>query len=337
MYPGDTWERTSPSEAGLQEAGLDYLRQYLGGRGCVVRRGRMVYTWGDYRKRGDVASAAKPWYAHFLFKAVEEGRIPDLDEPVSRWEPRLNEINESLGGKDRAITWRHLANQTSCYGVREAPGLAYDYNDWQMALFWDALFLRVYGASYESVDAEVVRPKLTEALGCEDDPTLMAFGVNDRAGRVGVSPRDFARFGLLYLHKGNWRGTQLLDERHATMAVTSPLPLSIPRTAGQAAEMIPDQRSMGSTDIPDDQTDHHGSYSWLWWVNGERRDGRRFWPDAPTDTFAALGHANGKRGMAVVPGLDLVLSWNDTLLDEKPSDPHPLNAVFKALMEAARD
>jgi len=58
----------------------------------------------------------------------------------------------SLAFKDRAITWRHLANQTSCYGVTEAPGTAFCYNDWQMSLFWDTLFLEVYGATYENVD-----------------------------------------------------------------------------------------------------------------------------------------------------------------------------------------
>ena len=25
--------------------------------------------------RGDVASAAKPWYSHFLFQALEDGKI----------------------------------------------------------------------------------------------------------------------------------------------------------------------------------------------------------------------------------------------------------------------
>jgi len=41
----------------------------------------------------DVASACKPVFVHFLFKAIEEGRIPDLDAPVVRWEPRLKGLN----------------------------------------------------------------------------------------------------------------------------------------------------------------------------------------------------------------------------------------------------
>jgi hypothetical protein len=71
-----------------------------------------------------VYSAEKPWYAHFLFKALEDGRIPSLDQNVNLWEPRLNDINADLGHKDRNVTWRHLANQTSYYGVRDNPGEA---------------------------------------------------------------------------------------------------------------------------------------------------------------------------------------------------------------------
>ena len=76
--------------------------------------------------------------------------------------------------------------------------------------------------------------------------------------------------------------------------------------------MIPGQRSIGSNVVPDNQTDHDGCYSWLWWLNGVRRNGQRRWPDAPPDVYACLGHANGKRGMAVMPSQDIVLSWNDT-------------------------
>lgn len=73
----------------------------------------------------------------------------------------------------------------------------------------------------------------------------------------------------------------------------------------------------------------------MWWINGEDGDGARLWPDAPTGTFAALGHANGMRGMAVIPSLDLVISWNDTSLGDRPEKPEPLNKVFMLLQEAA--
>ena len=260
VFPGKEWANRTPAEVGLKPQKLKEFSRFVGGRGCVVRHGYMVYGWGDASHRADVASACKPFYSHFLFKALEDGKIESLDEKAVRWEPRLAKINRQLGYKDREITWRHFANQTSCYQLVDKPGTAYAYNDWQMALFWDTLFLKVYGATYENVDKKVFHPLLTDELQCQDSPTMMAFGTGNRPARVGVSVRDFARFGLLYLRKGNWKGKQLISRRHATMAVSSPLPNSIPRAGNKAAEMIAGQRSIGSGSRPDNQTDHFGSF-----------------------------------------------------------------------------
>lgn len=159
-----------------------------------------------------------------------------------------------------------------------------------MALFWDTLFLKVYGTTCDEVDQQIFQSLLTDRLGCQDNPTMMAFGTKNRPGRVSISVRDFARFGLLYLRKGNWHGDQLISREHVAMAVSSPLPNAIPRAGNMLAEMIPGQRSLGSMEKPDNQTDHFGSYSWLWWINGVDREGVRFWPDAPHDTYGAFGH-----------------------------------------------
>ncbi|MBX7256610.1 MAG: beta-lactamase family protein [Candidatus Hydrogenedentes bacterium] len=336
VFPGATWEKRTPEEAGLDTATLDTIRDFCQGRGCVVRHGCMVYAWGDVAQAGDVASAAKPWFAHFLLRAVESGKLKDMDVRASEFTTGLRDINPALGHKDASITFRHLVTQTSCYGVSEKPGDAFDYNDWQTALFFDTLFLKVYGATYDTVDEQVLHAGLTDALHCEDEPTFRVFG-EDRVGRLGVSPRDFARFGHLYLHEGDWNGTRLLSREHARMAVTSPLPASLPRTSGVAADMLPGARTIGSQKIPDNQTDHGGSYSFMWWVNGVDRDGKRNWPDAPEDVFAALGHANGMRGMAVFPSQDIVMSWNDTVIDGMPEESNPLNRMFSLLSKAVKE
>ena len=340
IFPGVDWEKRSPAEVEMREVPLAEMASYLGGRGMVVRHGVQVFTWGDVEKRGDIASAAKPIYTHFLLKAVEEGKVNSVDARLSAFEPEIEALNAALGFKDREITFRHLANQTSCYGVRERPGTAFNYNDWQTALFWDALFSEVWKVARENIDAELFGPLLTGPLGCQDRPTMMAFGEKERAGRVAISPRDHCRFGLLYLRHGQWRDQRLLSAEHVRLATTSPLPLTIPRTRAERADMIAGQRTIGSKDIPDDHCDHLGSYSFMWWVNGVRPSGKRLWPDAPPDTFASLGHTNGKRGLVIIPSLDLVMAWNDTTLDKKPwaepgIDPPPLNTALGLLVSAA--
>ncbi|MBM3498865.1 MAG: DUF4038 domain-containing protein [Armatimonadetes bacterium] len=222
--------------------------------------------------------------------------------------------------------------QTACYGLQEAPGAAFAYNDWMMALLWDTLFLGVYGATYGDVDRTVLRPRLTDALGCEDDPTFMAFGERDRPGRLAVSPRDFARFGLLYLRGGKWGDEQLLREDLARMAVTSPLPNSLPRASADAAPMIAGQRTIGSRAVPDNQCDHLGSYSFLWWTNGVDRGGRRHWPAAPLDAYGAFGHG-GPRAMVVVPSLDAIISWNDALVNSPEAESEALRLLTEACLD----
>ncbi|MBI2300693.1 MAG: hypothetical protein HYU66_17430 [Armatimonadetes bacterium] len=329
--PGVSWPVCTPADAGLDAAGLAAFSAFVGGRGCVVRHDRMAYLWGDPARRSDVASAAKPVYVHFLFKALEDGRIAGLDDAVAPLEPRLADLNPALGRKDARITWRHLANQTSCYGVAEAPGTAFCYNDWQMALFWDLLFLRVYGARYDTVDRDVLHALLTDPLGCQDEPTFLAFGPDDRPGRLAISPRDFARFGLLYLRGGRWGDRTLLSATHSAQAIGEPLPNAVPRSAGQPADMLPGQRSLGSQRVPDNQTDHLGSYSWLWWLNGVDRAAARQWPAAPTDVFGCFGHG-GREVMAAFPGLDLIVSWNEAGIESREGQ----NEAFRRLCAAVR-
>lgn len=196
---------------------------------------------------------------------------------------------------------------TCCYGVKENPGAAYNYNDYQMALFWDTLFLKVYVVTYETVDAKVLHPQLVDLLECEDNPTFMT--PDHRApGSLGVSVRDFARFALLYLREGNWKGTQLISREHAKMAVTNPLPSSLPESKEELAEMIPGQRTIGRETLPQKQGGHGGSYSWLWWTNGVNREGKRHWPNAPMNTYGAFGA--GGNAAIVIPSLDLIVVWS---------------------------
>lgn len=330
VYPGATWATRRPAEVDMDAARLDAFRDYVGGRGCVVRHGYMVYSWGDQGKRQEVASAGKPVIVHLLFNAVEQGQLDGLDARVSAFEPRLNDLNPGLGCKDGEITWRHLATQTSCYGVEEQPGEAFDYNDYNISLFFDTLLRKVYGTGHDRVDEEVLHPQLTDLLQCQDSPTFMAFGTGERPGRFGISVRDFARFGLLYLRGGNWRGEQLISAEHARLAGTDPLPNSIPRTRGRDAEMIPGQASYGGGK---NQTDHLGSYSYTWWTNGVDRDGRRHWPEAPADTYGAFGHW-GPRALVVIPSLDLVVSWNDARVKGREMENEALRLLRAAVVQA---
>src|SRR3989442_413541 len=164
-YPGVKCKPLPPEQARLSRDRLAALSELVGGRGCVVRHGCMVFTWGDQSKSSDVASAFKPVLSTLLFLAVQEGRLKSVDDKVSDFEPRLKDLN---GGKDAAITWRHLASQTSGYGLAEAPGAAYSYNDYALALYYDTLTLKVFGTN----GTALLHTRLAEPLQFQDSSTF---------------------------------------------------------------------------------------------------------------------------------------------------------------------
>ena len=300
-FPAQHWESITPQEAGLSAPKLDALRDLVGGRGCVVRHGFMVYAWGDQAASSDVASAMKPVLSTLLFIAVQEGRLKGVDEKVSEVEPRLRELN---GGKDAAITWRHLASQTSGYGLVESPGTAYSYNDYALALYYDSLVDKVF----QQPGTEVLRQRLAGPLSFEDNSTFEAFKNKDRVGRLALSVRDFARFGLLYLRGGRWHDKQILTPENHRLAIGSRIPATLPRTSGQEATMLPGQRTLGGT--RNITPAGPGFYSFNWWLNRTNALGQRLFAAAPSDAYVASGHG-GKRALWLFPALDLIVCWNE--------------------------
>jgi CubicO group peptidase (beta-lactamase class C family) len=331
VFPGATWETREPAEVGLARDKLDALRELVGGRGCVVRHGCMVYSWGDQTKSSDVASAFKPVLSTLLLMAVQESRLKSVDDPVAEFEPRLKTLNN---GKDAAITWRHLASQTSGYGLAEPPGAAYSYNDFALTLYYEVLTQKVFGTN----GTDVLRRRLAEPLQFEDAYTFNAFRRPDRDGRLALSVRDFARLGLLYLRNGQWRDKQLIKPDFIQMAINSPIPAATSLTSGREADMLPGQHSIGgSRNITPVGP---GYYSFNWWLNRTNKTGQRLYVDAPPDTYVASGHG-GKRTLWIIPSLDLIVCWNDSPIDDHDASPgNPstkCNQAARLMVEAVSD
>jgi CubicO group peptidase (beta-lactamase class C family) len=327
VFPGKSWTHCPPAEVQLSAGKLAAFSEHVAGRGCVVRHGRMAFTWGDQSRSYDVASAMKPVLSTMLFIAIEEGRLKGADERVADIEPRLLALN---GGKDAAITWRHLGSQTSGYGLVEKPGDAWSYNDFALALYHDTLMEKVF----KQAGLDVFRSRLLEPMQFED---AVSFD-KPRAGRLALSVRDFARFGLLCLHRGRWGERQLVSEKSFDAMLGSLVPASLPRTSGREAPMLEGQRSIGgSRNITPAGP---GFYSFNWWLNKTNALGQRLYRELPHDTFIAAGHG-GKRMLLVVPAWHMVVSWNDSVVDDHDNSPGDAstraNRATRLLREAVLD
>ena len=83
------------------------------------------------------------------------------------------------------MTWRHLASQTSGYGLVEKPGAAYSYNDFALALYYDTLTEKVF--QQPGVDA--FRQRLAGPMQFQD---AISFD-KPRPGRLALSVRAIIR------------------------------------------------------------------------------------------------------------------------------------------------
>ena len=319
VFPQREWLVRSPEQANLDAARLDAFATRIGGDGVVVRDGYLVKTWGDPAKRCDWASASKPVMSTLLFFAVEEKRIPSVDAQVRPW-VRRRWPGKDLIEKDYTMTFHHLADMTSGYARAEKPGTHWAYNDYAIKLY-ASLLTTVFEQTLDGALGERL-----SALGFEDG------GVFGSRGGFGVdaSPRDFARIGLFWMHRGRWEDRQLLPQQYFDVCMKPDVPTDLPRTKEAGTEYL----GIGTHGGGGDQSAlGPGVYGFNWWFNEEvPGTDRLLTPGLPRDTVQANGHW-GKEVMIIIPSLRLVAAargnWGGMelrhaqLLVETVTDPRP--------------
>lgn len=290
-FPGEEWQTAAPDERGVNPEELDELARLLGSRGCVIKDGYIVKTWGSLTKKGDWLSAAKPVLSTLLLFAIQEGKVAGVDSRVwdYGWEFRP---------KDRSITFRHLASMSSGYARPESTGEAWAYNDYAIQLYQQTLFDRVYKGDPAEIANDVSR---FGALGLQDG---LSFRTTNR--RMSASVRDFARIAWFWLNKGRWRDRQLLPRESFEEFMSPRTPRRLAHTAGKKTD---DYLGIGTFGGGSDHFTHYGAgiYGGNWWFNGTGRlhPDRLTWPDAPPDTVMAIGF--GGNSSAFIPSLNIAL------------------------------
>jgi CubicO group peptidase (beta-lactamase class C family) len=318
-FPQGNWIVRAPGELGMSTSGLAAVAAFLGGEGFVARRGYQVYTWGSTSQVTDIASSVKSIIGFLTVKAVQTGKLSSLDSKVNVLEPRLNSINPNLDYKDRNITWKHLANMMSGYGITKKPGAYYDYSDYNVALWFDAL-LKAYRVSPSEVNSKLFRPHIAGPLRMQDNPDMQSCKAGN-VGRACMSVRDFARWAHLMLNRGDWNGTRLISSTNAALLVNPTstqkvLKSSTPVAFGStctAAAMIAGQRDFGGGRCQQDRN-YGGAYHHGFWLN-KKSDGSLRFSNAPANLFHTSGHRCSKRSIFVWPDLNLVIAFNNSRMD----------------------
>lgn len=307
VFPGAAWEQSTPESQGIDSAKLQAAVEYLGDAGgkdgvkrmVIVRNGRMIWRGPEADKPQGIWSVTKAFTSAAHGLLIEDGKCT-LDTLAKDFDPALTQHYP-------AVTLRHFATMTS--GL-DGVGGSYDHDDQgrgdQNALveplppffppgtkymYWDEA-TQHYGFTLTQIAGESLHDYLNRRI--LDPVGITQFKWKQDAtgkvlnwtGGVEISADDLARFGLLFLNRGNWNGRQLINADWVDQATRVQVPPSIPNG-------LPSSSRKGS-----------GVYGYHWWPNGITPEGQRHWPDAPLNTYSRSGYNNND--LFVIPAWNMV-------------------------------
>ena len=206
----------------------------------AVHEDRLVYErYFDGATRESLQtsfSAAKSFVSTLVGIAIDAGLIKTIEDPVTDYVPELTERDPDF----RNITLRDLLTMSSGIRYREGgfpslgddtytyygvdlrdialnrvrmdgqPGLTWQYNNYN-ALLLGLVLERATGTSVSNFMAR----RLWGPLGAEADATWSLdserSGFEKMESGVNARPVDYARFGLLFLHNGEWNGRRIVS------------------------------------------------------------------------------------------------------------------------------
>jgi CubicO group peptidase (beta-lactamase class C family) len=260
-----------PSGADDDRAFDEFLRR-TGTLGFVVLDDDLLvyeryFGGADRQTRQTSFSVAKSFVSTLIGIAIDEGLIGSVTDPVTEYLPELSKRDPRF----ERITLRDLLTMSSgiryeeqslplpwgddvdtYYGtdlrdlalsatqIVRPPGQEWLYNNYHPLL----LGLVLERATGTSV-SDYMATKLWQPLGAEADGTWNldseGSGFEKLESGLNATPIDFARFGQLFLHQGDWNGERIVSRdwvREATAA--------------------------------DATTDPAGHYQYFWWVDTMR-------------------------------------------------------------------
>jgi len=211
----------------------------------VFQDGKLLYEkyWDGYTPKtlSGSFSAAKSIISLLIGIALDEGKIKSLEEPVGNYVPHFKEAGlEKVRIKD-LLTMSSGTNykesdksyfSLNAYGYygddeeymvnkmafKELAGVHWDYRSGDTQVL-GLIVEKVFGQNISTLVSE----RFLKPMGAEEDALWLLDGDKKHEKAFccfnGVA-RDYARFGELVLHNGNWKGKQIVSEKYVKEATT---------------------------------------------------------------------------------------------------------------------
>jgi CubicO group peptidase (beta-lactamase class C family) len=233
------------NKAGISQNLQSYLEKNKSIAFLIIKNDSLVHEqyWDGYdaTSKSNSFSVAKSFVSSLIGVAIKEGKIKSVDQPVSEFLPEFKE------GDKKNITIKHLLMMSS--GLNWNESYANPLSVTTEAYYGTDLIKAISGLnaveepgkifSYKSGDTQILgfviekatgkslsdyaHEKLWSPMGAEQDAL---WSVDKDQGHekayccINSNARDFARFGNLYLHKGNWKGNQIIDTSYVERSIT---------------------------------------------------------------------------------------------------------------------
>src|SRR6202522_86230 len=291
--PGVEWQQlASPERAGWSAKKLGKIHEYVEEMGStsalIVQHGVVVAAWGDVAHKSNLHSCRKSLLNALIGIAVAGGKI-NLNDTLEKLgiddkKPSLTEAEKQATVHDlleaRSGVYHPAAYETK--GMAEqrpprgshAPGTFWYYNNWDFNtlgyIYEQATGTKIFDAFYR----EIAEPIGMQDFTPRDGHYIASADSRFPAYPFDMSARDFARFALLYLHRGKWNDVQVVPE---------------------------DWVKASTRPYSDCES---GGYGYLWWT-GDAASGRPQSISFPGGSFWAEGHLG--QYAVVVPSLDLIV------------------------------
>ncbi|HET7025417.1 MAG TPA: serine hydrolase [Gemmatimonadales bacterium] len=237
------WQLTTAESVGVSPTALKAhleLCQRTGADAClVIRHDKIVQEWysSRYAEPMMAMSSTKSVTGLLITMLRADGKLHGLDDTVCRY------IASWCTGVRGLVTIRQLMSMTSGLPMQRADssvGFVADKDRFVIGLVPKESPGTTW--AYSNEGAQLLSPILDAAAG---EP-IQAYAAKRLFGPAGMrntslhidqaghawtyagmytTARDFARIGVLALHRGNWLGTQVFPE-HALDTLTTPQPLN---------------------------------------------------------------------------------------------------------------
>ena len=200
------------------------------------------YDGFDENSKTNSFSMAKSYVSGLMGKAIEEGYIKSLDQPVSDFFPEFSEglaaklTVGDLSSMASGTNWDEkyyspLSITTRAYfdddlkkvilglKVIKEPGQAYKYSSGDTQLLAMVIEKATGKKLYNYLTESFWKP-----LGSENETLWQVDSKEHDLVKayccIASNAKDFARFGKLYKDHGKWRGEQLLDSAFVARSIT---------------------------------------------------------------------------------------------------------------------